>query len=121
MSVNALLARSRRSWQEFERGRHSAKPEEVRGFIERASPGPYLELFGRRPVEGWAVFGNQVERAALQALGAVFLQESAADPPDEPLAWRPTRGREDERRLLWRVFPSSAVLASHRPGLARNR
>jgi N6-adenosine-specific RNA methylase IME4 len=54
-----------RSWLEADRGAHSEKPEEVRGYLERASPGPYLELFGRRPVEGWTVFGNQVERAAL--------------------------------------------------------
>ncbi len=46
----------------FDRGAHSAKPEQVRFLIERASPGPYLELFGRKAVAGWTVFGNQVER-----------------------------------------------------------
>lgn len=51
-----------RSWLECDRGRHSAKPEQVRGFIEKASPGPYLELFGRRSAPGWAVWGNQIER-----------------------------------------------------------
>jgi N6-adenosine-specific RNA methylase IME4 len=56
-----------KSWQVLEQGAHSAKPEAVRGFIERASPGPYLELFGRRPAEGWTVFGDQVERALLLA------------------------------------------------------
>jgi N6-adenosine-specific RNA methylase IME4 len=44
------------------RGIHSAKPEQVRAMIERASPGPYLELFGRLPVQGWMVWGNQIER-----------------------------------------------------------
>jgi ParB-like chromosome segregation protein Spo0J len=43
------------------RGRHSAKPEEVRRRIERLFAGPYLELFGRKPVEGWSVWGNEVE------------------------------------------------------------
>jgi N6-adenosine-specific RNA methylase IME4 len=43
------------------RGRHSAKPEQVRRIIERASPGPRLELFGRREAPGWTVFGNQIE------------------------------------------------------------
>ena len=38
---------SLKSWLEAERDEHSGKPEEVRGFIERASPGPRLELFGR--------------------------------------------------------------------------
>ena len=46
------------------RGRHSAKPEAVRRLIRRVSPGPRLELFGRRLVKGWTVFGNQAEPAA---------------------------------------------------------
>jgi N6-adenosine-specific RNA methylase IME4 len=45
----------------IKRGRHSAKPEQVRHMIERHSPGPRLELFGRMPVSGWSVFGNQIE------------------------------------------------------------
>lgn len=50
------------SWGSFARRKHSAKPEEVRVLVERASSGPYLELFGRKSVDGWTVFGNQVER-----------------------------------------------------------
>jgi len=53
------------SWMEVDRGRHSAKPEQVRGAIERASTGPYLELFGRSPAPNWAVWGNEVERGLL--------------------------------------------------------
>jgi N6-adenosine-specific RNA methylase IME4 len=41
---------------------HSAKPEEVRHRIERLLPGPYLELFGRKPVAGWTVWGNEIPR-----------------------------------------------------------
>jgi len=52
-----------RSWIECDRGPHSEKPEQVRSFIERASPGPYLELCGRKAVDGWAVWGNQIERS----------------------------------------------------------
>jgi N6-adenosine-specific RNA methylase IME4 len=38
---------------------HSAKPEEFRRIITKLyTRGPYLELFGRKRVEGWAVFGN---------------------------------------------------------------
>jgi N6-adenosine-specific RNA methylase IME4 len=55
--------RSLKSWLECDRGAHSAKPEQVRSFIERASPGPFLELFGRRSAPGWAVWGNQIERS----------------------------------------------------------
>lgn len=54
--------KSLKSWLECDRGRHSAKPERVRHFIERASPGPYLELFGRQEAEGWDVWGNQIEK-----------------------------------------------------------
>ena len=54
-----------RSWLECARAEHSAKPEAVRGMLERASPGPYLELFGRRPAAGWTVWGEQVERGRL--------------------------------------------------------
>jgi len=37
---------------------HSGKPAGARKLIERLYDGPYLELFGREPVEGWDVFGN---------------------------------------------------------------
>ena len=53
-------SKSEMSWLECGRGKHSAKPDEVRHRIERLSPGPYLELFGRRGVSGWTVMGNQV-------------------------------------------------------------
>lgn len=48
------------SWGEFSRSKHSRKPDEVRAMIERASAGPYLELFGRQAVKNWTVWGNQV-------------------------------------------------------------
>jgi N6-adenosine-specific RNA methylase IME4 len=50
------------SWMVSSRGAHSAKPEQVRSCIERASPGPYLELFGRHEAPGWKVWGNQIEK-----------------------------------------------------------
>jgi N6-adenosine-specific RNA methylase IME4 len=43
-------------------GEHSAKPEEVRRRIERLYGGPYLELFGRKLVPGWTVWGNEIPR-----------------------------------------------------------
>ena len=42
---------------------HSRKPDEVQVRIERLLPGPYLELFGRRAVPYWTVWGNQIERS----------------------------------------------------------
>lgn len=52
--------KSLKSWLECDRAQHSSKPDMVRGFIEKASPGPYLELFGRSQHDGWAVWGNQI-------------------------------------------------------------
>jgi N6-adenosine-specific RNA methylase IME4 len=54
------LSRAEKSWLECSRGKHSAKPDAARHQIERLSPGPFLELFGRKKVSGWTVFGNQV-------------------------------------------------------------
>lgn len=46
---------------EATRTRHSKKPQQMRAFIERVSPGPYLELFsiGDLPA-GWDGWGNGV-------------------------------------------------------------
>lgn len=38
---------------------HSRKPESLHHYAE-ALPGPYLELFARRPRDGWDVWGNEV-------------------------------------------------------------
>jgi N6-adenosine-specific RNA methylase IME4 len=50
------------SWLEADRDRHSSKPERVRLMLEKASPGPYLEMFGRRAPPGWTVWGNEIDR-----------------------------------------------------------
>jgi N6-adenosine-specific RNA methylase IME4 len=39
---------------------HSAKPDEVYRRIERLYPGPYLELFARKPRDGWTTWGNEI-------------------------------------------------------------
>jgi N6-adenosine-specific RNA methylase IME4 len=56
--------RTCRSWLLARRTAHSRKPFPFRDLIERVSPGPYLELYGReeQPNTGWTVYGNQVER-----------------------------------------------------------
>lgn len=52
------------SWLEAPRTVHSRKPSVIRCLIERVSPGPYLELYGREalPNSAWTVYGNQIER-----------------------------------------------------------
>jgi len=53
-----------RTWWNWKRGRHSAKPEAFQDMVETVSPGPYLELFARRARPGWTVWGNEVEANA---------------------------------------------------------
>jgi N6-adenosine-specific RNA methylase IME4 len=52
------------SWIQAHRTVHSRKPGIIRALIERVSPGPYLELYGREqlPDSAWTVYGNQVEK-----------------------------------------------------------
>lgn len=38
---------------------HSAKPDGSYDLVERASPGPYLELFARRQRLGWDTYGDE--------------------------------------------------------------
>lgn len=59
--AKSFKERNHMSWKSFNRGKHSAKPDEVRQVIEKVSPGPFLEMFGRKPIEGWTVFGNQIQ------------------------------------------------------------
>lgn len=42
------------------RTRHSQKPDSAYRLIERMSPAPYLELFGRKQRRNWMVWGNEV-------------------------------------------------------------
>jgi N6-adenosine-specific RNA methylase IME4 len=42
-------------------GQHSAKPPAFGDLVEKASPGPYLELFCRQPRIGWDSWGRGYE------------------------------------------------------------
>lgn len=39
---------------------HSVKPEEFYQMVREVSPGPRIDLFARRPIEGFDVWGNEV-------------------------------------------------------------
>ena len=52
-------ARSQVNMIETRKREHSRKPDEQYGFIERCSPGPYLELFGRYPQPNWSCWGAE--------------------------------------------------------------
>ena len=44
---------------QWSRGRHSEKPKEMFDLVETLSPGPRLEMFARKPRDGWTVWGDQ--------------------------------------------------------------
>ena len=62
-----FLDHSQRSWLEWERTEHSRKPPIIRELIEKVSPGPYLEMYGREDLgnPSWTVYGNQVAAGAV--------------------------------------------------------
>lgn len=41
--------------------RHSKKPEFFQDLIEEQSDGPRVELFARRPRDGWDIWGDEVD------------------------------------------------------------
>lgn len=51
-------SRAEMSWREIPRGKHSAKPAEIRQLVERVSPAPRLEMFARSLHAGWVSWGN---------------------------------------------------------------
>ena len=55
-----LLRKDEGTWFEAKRGsrKHSAKPAEAYGLVERCSPCPYLEMFSRSNRKGWTCWGE---------------------------------------------------------------
>lgn len=53
------------SWAQIDRTKHSQKPRQVRDSLEKVSSAPYLEMYGREAMEGWTVYGNQIEHGLL--------------------------------------------------------
>jgi len=41
---------------------HSSKPKEIYEIIEKASPGPFLEIFSRSKRKGWTAWGAEAEK-----------------------------------------------------------
>jgi N6-adenosine-specific RNA methylase IME4 len=59
-------------------GHHSAKPDEVYRRIERLYPGPYLELFARKPREHWTTWGDELPQITPATDG---VNRRCPDPP----------------------------------------
>jgi N6-adenosine-specific RNA methylase IME4 len=82
--------RSVKNWIVTGRGRHSEKPEEVRRLIERVSPAPRIELFARRPAEGWRV----------GAMKCLTIDSFWPRPGEQLLTVEPTRKRPKQQPYL---------------------
>jgi len=85
-----ILVRNQPNWLFAVRQDHSHKPEELYDIIERCSPGPYLELFARRPRHGWDIWGNEV--ASDISFGCLAKQD-APQPTGFPTADDPAGDR----------------------------
>lgn len=48
------------TWFDWPRGKHSAKPDDFYTLVESVTPGPYVDLFARKPRAGWTVWGDEV-------------------------------------------------------------
>jgi N6-adenosine-specific RNA methylase IME4 len=44
--------------------KHSTKPDEFYRLVESVSPGPWIDLFARKPRPGWGNWGAEVEKAS---------------------------------------------------------
>jgi N6-adenosine-specific RNA methylase IME4 len=66
---------------------HSRKPDEIHERIMRLVDGPYLEIYARRPREGWVTWGNEISR-----------EQFASDAAGEPVACDPSTGQVIEQR-----------------------
>jgi N6-adenosine-specific RNA methylase IME4 len=52
------------TWFDWKRASHSAKPDAFLDLVESWCPGPYVELFCRRPRLGWDHWGHGYEMSA---------------------------------------------------------
>lgn len=60
-----LMERTLNSWMRAPREPNGSPSERVRKIVERVSPGPYLELFGRKKVSGWTIHSTLIEEENL--------------------------------------------------------
>jgi len=72
-----------RSVIQADRLKHSQKPDQFRQLVEQVGNAPRLELFGRRQVPGWVVWGNEVERDQLHQSVEAVLDAEHGENSDE--------------------------------------
>jgi N6-adenosine-specific RNA methylase IME4 len=72
-SVPRISQRQESVWFNWPRTAvHSRKPEAFQDLVEQVSPGPYLELFGRRTRLGWHTLGNEIDGRDIRSVLALL-------------------------------------------------
>lgn len=67
------------TWMQWERGRHSEKPEALLALAEHLSSGPRLEMFARSRRPGWDAWGDEIESDVV--IGPVHSYNPAKESP----------------------------------------
>jgi len=80
------------------RGQHSAKPETLQDFAEQLSPGPYCELFARRPRDHWTTWGRVEAGKPLLSVTVgseiAMAEQEKVEPEGQVEEWKPGKGFE---------------------------
>lgn len=56
-----ILQKNLRTWFLADRREHSRKPDEFYRIVEKASPGPRIDIFSREKRDGWDQWGDQID------------------------------------------------------------
>lgn len=102
------------------RGEHSEKPEEFYRLVAKLCPGSKVELFARKPRDGWTVWGSEVDGivrrdgvvpapATDEDVGAAVAEVLESKAPEEP----ENLPRMDDDG--WMGRPAGAVADTSRP------
>jgi N6-adenosine-specific RNA methylase IME4 len=104
-------------------GGPSEKPAEVRRRIERLFPGPYLELFATKKVDGWTCWGNEIGPPDDLDVAPEVLAAVAAEPVvarlQRPRAANDVAGVDPESRKRRRAAARRCQRSRRRRALQR--
>lgn len=74
-----LMERGMNSWMRAMREPDGRTPDRIRRLVERVSPGPYLELFGQKPVSGWTIYSTMPQAIEQEVQSEKVVVEGCED------------------------------------------